>query len=1414
VVNQVFTGCHGLGSDGWTYADIDGDGKAEYVTRTGGTHYVTRYTHVGLINQTFTGCAGNGGQGWSYADVDGDGRADYVTLGTGADTRMTVSRYNGTSCTTEAWIVPYPGAAGTTWVDVYGSGRSVLVSRGTDYVHVVTDALQVADKLTLMQNGLGAYTRITYAPSSGWANTFLPQGMILQAVTALSTSSGRDGASTANYRYEGGLWSSAERRFLGFRKATAVLDARGNYTEIYYHQHVGCVSKPETSYYRDAAGNLYSYASFTYEENAAAPYTSRLKQRWDYECNQTASCRRVVSQLDYDGYGNVVATYEWGDLDVGGDERTAYRGYYPNWGAYIVGLPAYENLYAGIGTGGPLAKQTLWEYDGAGTYAAAPTLGSISRKQLWDSSTGGYAISSYAYDAWGNVTRQTDAMGGVTTTTYDPLAHLYPTSTCDALGFCTTQTWDNALGAITAKTDPNGMTTSYTYDALGRPARKTLADGSWTQHEYLSWGDVWNQRSRETTADGSNAPPYRETFFDGLGRNYRTVRSGQAGGTCYDLCPSTCTDGCGYFYPCNVQCNPHPCYGVGTYQKDRIYSDASSRVWKESSWFTAGEAASWVVYAYDGAGRVQTVTNADGSVSQRSYGNGYAATYDELGAERVEWHDAYGRKIQIRERNGGSYAATTYRYDVLGNVVQSVDAAGSVSTFTWDSLSRKRSACDPDTGCHTYTPDALGRVLAQTDAKGQTVSATYDALGRVRTRGGATFVYDEAGHGASKGQLTTMIDGTGSESLSYDFRGQPTAQTKCVANICYTMQFGHDWLGRLATVTYPDGEVVTNRYDQAARVAGVSGYVSSLIYGANDQLLSAAFANGTTESFTYDPVRRWMTSAAVTGPSGATLYQASYAYEANGRVRQVTSTTNPLLNLTFGYDDLNRLLSVSGGQRQSFAYDAVGNMTYNSAIGGYTYGDAAHEHAVTAAGATGYSYDANGNMTAGAGRSLTWNADNQPLTVTKNGATTTYGYDGKGRRVSKVAPGSTSLYYGKFLELTNGSLVKYYYAGPVLVAKRDATGPSWYHQDHLGSVRALTNGAGLVINRYDYGAFGATVGASEGVANRFTFGGHRKDTENGLVFMNARYYDPDLGRFISADPIVPDPSNPQTLNRYSYANNNPISNVDPTGHGAVATIIVTVVVCVAAAWTGQWWVFALALVGGGCSVAGYYTNNPWLMSIGQVLLGAATGGWVGAVVAAMTSPVSPLDPKIKQAIGWAYMTYGLVNAAYEGYQQAESINGEPEAFADVEAGADEMTGPDGGSNAYEPGAGSAGSGDAASIVTQDAQKASMSTREWSIFDTRSASGAGDWSRPYDPSINYFGPEGTANLLWGHVPEWLNRLSYIHDAVLGADGFMVSNYVQAFVLDAMVGARGATGAAFTIARPPSEVFTIFSDLHVQ
>ena len=222
-------------------------------------------------------------------------------------------------------------------------------------------------------------------------------------------------------------------------------------------------------------------------------------------------------------------------------------------------------------------------------------------------------------------------------------------------------------------------------------------------------------------------------------------------------------------------------------------------------------------------------------------------------------------------------------------------------------------------------------------------------------------------------------------------------------------------------------------------------------------------------------------------------------------------------------------------------------MTYNSQVGSYTYLPA-KPHAVVTAGANSYIYDPNGNMMGRNGATLTHDYENRLSSLVTGGTTTTFVYDAAGGRVKKTSSSITTLYIGKLYECTSGVCTKHIFAGGNRIVSKKPSGTYYYHTDHLGSSSVVTDASGAKVEEIYYYPFGQTRVNSGSVNLHYKYTGQEEDAETGLYFYNARYYDPAIGRFISADSIVPNPGDPQDLNRYTYAGNNPLIYIDPTGH--------------------------------------------------------------------------------------------------------------------------------------------------------------------------------------------------------------------------------------------------------------------------
>ena len=298
------------------------------------------------------------------------------------------------------------------------------------------------------------------------------------------------------------------------------------------------------------------------------------------------------------------------------------------------------------------------------------------------------------------------------------------------------------------------------------------------------------------------------------------------------------------------------------------------------------------------------------------------------------------------------------------------------------------------------------------------------------------------------------------------------------------------------------------------------------------------------------------------------MQDLSYRFDALGNLIEREDHRQGLRE-KFTYDTLNRLIAAElvGVGTRRYAYDALGNILRKGNVSDYRYGEGgAGPHAVTHANGKRYYYDRNGNMISGGGREILWSAFDKPVEIRKGSTSIRffYGPDKARYKQVKEVDGKVTVtwYVGKFYERVakNGQVTHKDYIGvghATLI--REKTGNKvvykYLFKDHLGSTDVVTDATGKVLERSSFAPFGERRQANWRPATGFLtaqtttrgFTGHEQLDEVGLIHMNGRVYDPELGRFLSPDPNVQAPLNAQNLNRYSYVLNNPLSYTDPSG---------------------------------------------------------------------------------------------------------------------------------------------------------------------------------------------------------------------------------------------------------------------------
>ena len=271
-------------------------------------------------------------------------------------------------------------------------------------------------------------------------------------------------------------------------------------------------------------------------------------------------------------------------------------------------------------------------------------------------------------------------------------------------------------------------------------------------------------------------------------------------------------------------------------------------------------------------------------------------------------------------------------------------------------------------------------------------------------------------------------------------------------------------------------------------------------------------------------------------------------YDPVGNVTKTVDSVNSE-TVDYTYDELDRLLTASAPAGDSYTYNTIGNMTSKSGAT-LDYETTSPKHGVKSYGSTSYSYDANGSMTAKGDLSIKYDPEQRPVRVQDGSTIYRVAYDGDGVRRKRLDDNGTIHYLGHYeRNVGNGSdttevVTKYYYASlgatSRLIAFRRAGTLHWAGTDHLGGTIRVLDSSFAAVDGMRYEPYGDDRDAGDSLNTDRKFTGQTEDQSIGLYWYQSRAYDPEIGRFVSPDVVVPEPGNPQALNRYSYVYNNPL----------------------------------------------------------------------------------------------------------------------------------------------------------------------------------------------------------------------------------------------------------------------------------
>jgi RHS repeat-associated protein len=897
-------------------------------------------------------------------------------------------------------------------------------------------------------------------------------------------------------------------------------------------------------------------------------FSSKLAYDNDNNVIRREDANGHVTTYTYDQNGNMLTSTD----ALGNTEVYTYESTYNNVTSYIDKKGhLYTFFYDANGNlttaNAPMNVTTHYTYNNYG--------------QVLTATDANNHTTQYVYDTYGNLLSTTDALGrttamthtvqgivqsitnpnmGVTQFIYNPLNQLMQTT--DPLNLTLQMSYDHK-GNIVTVTDALGQATNLTYNALGQPLKVIDPLNGTVQYTYnakrkvVQMKDAMNHVSRNILNDHDWVTMSIDAMNDTTRYYYDNI--GQVIGV--EL----------------------PTGQFVTYQYDAL--DRLVNV--------ADQLGTIASYVYDANDNVISQTDAEGHTTTFQY-------------------DALNHLMQTTDAEGHS---EYYTYDNNGNVLSYTDANGHTTLYTYDAMNQVLTERDALNNVTTYTYDANGNLASVTDARGNTTGYQYDAndqLIRITFANGKTqqFVYDsngnmvtftnESGHqiGFSYDALNRLTQKTypdnNADSFTYDANGNMLTANNAHAQVSFTYDhvgrmlsetlngkttgYAYNTKQRTLTKTYPSGRTIVEEYDLRQRLSCMkenNNYFVTLAYNANDFLTQRAYGNGTTTSYVYNTLNQLVQLT-----DNSSIANVQMTYDAVGNMLSKKDLLRPTKSEAYTYDALNRLASFKQGEittgveipnplkQVQYNLDALGNrttMTVNGVTTNYTANNMNAYTAITGGTNMTPQYDNNGNMTSDGTHTYQYNYNNRLISV-DNGATATYVYDALNRRVQKVVvePGRT-------IETTTN----YYYCGDQAIEERDANNAVlatyifgisvddvlqmqrsgntyYYHKNHLGSVVALTDGSGNLVERYEYDPYGLpsffdtndNALSQSAIGNSILFTGRDYDAETGLYYYRARTMHPSLGRFMQHDPL----KYINSMNLFSYCIGNPLKYTDSYGN--------------------------------------------------------------------------------------------------------------------------------------------------------------------------------------------------------------------------------------------------------------------------
>ena len=1211
--------------------DWDGDGRTDILQNVGGVWQVFRSLGTSMAAAVSTGIS-YGTSIWLVTDQDGDGLSDLWSVDTG--NAVSLRLHNGART---------PADLATTISDGWG------ISASPTYTPIT-------------QNNYTKYSDAVYPETDVMAPIYV--------ISSASQSDGIGGSFTNSFWYYGARVNRQGRGFEGFY-ATRSQDSRNSvYSFVYYNRaypFTGTVFEQDTLQPNGSSLIAKTVNTFNVKTlvGACTMASNSTSQCLPYLATATNTSYEIttgspliqtsVSSFQYDNYGNATQA-----STTTTDNDPASPNYNTAWSSVVANTITPDTANWCLDKPTRTTTQNTVPGQSAQTRTVDHTIDAV--KCRFNSETAEplsatlKAVTNFAYDTCGNVNsvgvigldQNGITMPTRTTTSSYGTRCTFPESVTNALSQSSTTTYNYSYGVKSSSTDPNGVAVSWGYDNFGRRTSESRPDSTSTLWGYADcitatcWSVTDNLRLQvtETQRDTALATVrVGHQYSDGLDRaKYSDVQ--RVLGTVTNT--KTTYDNLGR------KVDVYLPYAAASNGYHHFVYDLLNRPTSDELHNNAGATDRTTGMAY--AGLKTTITDAKNSVTSK-------------------WTDVAGKLRRIIDPTPGG--TTNYTFDPFGNLIMIVDAklpTGATTSFLYNIRGFKTGSTDPDTGTWTYTPDSLNELMVQTDAKSQVTTMGYDLLGRMISRlepesttaTSWTYGTSAAAHEIGRLKNVTKPDGY-KEDYTFDSLGRP-ATAKYTEDVAYTVSYAYNSIGAVDTVTYPasTGTAFALKYLYSYGALqqvkdNAAGTVFWTLSAANDfsSPLTEVLGNGITVTSGYTPWTNDVIARKEGTPSILnSLQDLAYQWDKNGNLSQRQDLKQTLTEV-FVNDSMNRLTTstLNGVGNLTVSYDEAGNINNKGDVGTYDYttaqagcsytGLTAQPHAVRKAGTGVYCYDKNGNMMSRQGGVLAWTSYNLPNSIAYGANSTTFNYNANHQRwkqdANYVGTHEVTYYIGGIMEKTTRGTgpTEYRHMIPagsgtaILTRRSDLTNSTYYvTTDHLGSGDLVMDSTATVLARESFTPFGARRGSNwTGIptsgdysafasTTRRGFTGHEMLDSVSLIHMNGRVYDPYLGRFLSADPIIQTLAISQAINPFSYVMNNPLSLIDPSGYSWLSKLF-SGIGHFLKKWAPLILAAVLTVIGVGPLFIGLYSS---LLSaainggtIGSFVLGIAVGAIAGAI---------------------------------------------------------------------------------------------------------------------------------------------------------------------------------------------------------